>query len=361
MPQGEAFWNPYRMVPIRQNITRSSPVTDEKFTGRSGIIYCTLENLTLLFVGKNRKDNTRFLTRAGRAVIPGSSLKGALRSLAEIAGGGCWVTNPREGCNSVQQLCITCRMFGMLERGPRARVHKGKISIGDALIREANPAIQQVEILLTTPSTKHTPFYLTPTTGNFDGLCRKLYFHQPHRRHSVPEIPQSIRQSMHPHIQRLYALAPGQHFDFTINFSNLTEEELTLLIYVLALEDNVVVNIGDGPNRLTLRGPLRHKIGYGKPLGMGSCHITINRLVYHSEPHTRFASLQATGETDYEGEALQTVISRLTKNIVQDNSLTMQHLRKMLVWDENDPRVFHYPDHHWFQTEANQRKQLKNI
>src|SRR5271157_3827193 len=93
MPQDEAYWNPYRMVPLRERVVREMPTTDEKFVGLSGTLCCTLENLTSLFIGGNQYVQNMFVTRSGRPVIPGSSLKGMARSLAEIVGGGCSVTN----------------------------------------------------------------------------------------------------------------------------------------------------------------------------------------------------------------------------------------------------------------------------
>ncbi len=147
MPQGEPFWNPYRMIPMRPPpLERQRPLTDEKFQGQSGLVSCALENLTPLFIGGNRDFKENFLTRNGQCVIPGSSLKGLLRALAEIAGGGCMITDVKgrynktyAACNKADKLCIACRMFGMMERGSNARVHKGNVSIGDALLNQEHP------------------------------------------------------------------------------------------------------------------------------------------------------------------------------------------------------------------------------
>ncbi len=70
------------------------------------------------------------------------------------------------------------------------------------------------------------------------------------------------------------ALRPGHHFDFVIHFNNLQEDEFNLLLYLLVLEGDVQVTVGEGEHRRQLRGPLRHKLGLGKPLGMGSVHIS---------------------------------------------------------------------------------------
>ncbi len=362
MPIDEIFWNPYRMIPVRENIDRKQPQTHERFKGECGIISCTLENLTPLFVGKNRLNDQLFLTRNGKPVIPGSSLKGMLRSLSEIIGGGCHVTDPKgqyskplAACNDAQKLCIACRMFGMMERGSHARVHLGNVSTGDALIREGKPQTQTFQILLSNCGTRHESFYRTPKSGRFDGKSRKLYFHQPLRTDSVPNVPEKLK----PRTWNINALKPGHHFDFEVHFTNLSKEEIELLVYSLALEENRQVEIGE--EKLLLKGPLRHKIGNAKPLGLGSCHITINKIIYLADPKKRFASLQQPSDMVYEESSLKNEIVNLTGRYSVDVGEVMQQLRKMLIWDEKDTRNFAYPDYYWFKTPDNSQKTLKNI
>ena len=374
MPQGENFWNPYRMIPVKAHIEKKPPLTDEKFKGKSGMISCSLENLTPLFIGGNRNFRQNFMTRNGRCVIPGASLKGMLRSLAEIVGGGCMITDTRgqllkykeddKGveeykkylpCSRHNDLCITCRMFGMMERRRGARVHKGSVGIGDALLREDKPVTRSFQVLLTNCGTRHEPFYRSSRSGKLDGKSRKLYFHQPKRTDSVPNILENLKSRA----WNINALLPGHHFDFEVQFSNLRDEELELLVYVLALEENVSVKIDE--QQIALNGPMRHKIGNAKPLGMGTCKIAIEKMMMLQDPATRFTSLQNARDIMYEGETLRIEISRLTRRFEQDFSDTMEQVRKMMVWDENDPRDFKYPDYHWFKNSANSRKVLKPL
>lgn len=365
MPRDEDFWNPYRLVPVKNKVDRKSPTTDEKFRGASGNIECTLKNLTLLFVGKNRYNPQIFLTRktvqGDRYVIPGSSLKGMLRSLGEIVGGGCFVTGSYDKsekklspCNNADKLCITCRMFGMMERGKGAKVHKGMVSIGDAVLQEDKPSTGKFQILLSSCGTRHEPFYRSPHTGTLDGKSRKLYFHQPQCKDSVPNVPENLKSRA----WYIDALLPGHHFNFEVQFSNLPKEELDLLFYILALEKEVTVSVGE--KGLSLRGPLRHKIGNAKPLGMGSCHISIKRLVLLAEPKERFSSLQVQDQI-LEGDELDKEINKRIKRYVDDKSLTMESFRKMMVWDETDERTFRYPNYHWFKNPQNSVKVLKEI
>lgn len=345
MPQGQDFWNPYRLVPVRETVNRSAPWTDERYRGHSGLIRCEIENLTPLFVGaQSSTSNHPPLLRENRyRIVPGSSLKGMLRSLAEIVGGGCFVVSDSkspvppgmEACKRINQLCITCRMFGAMERGQNARVHKGKVAIGDAIIREQIPKTKLFEVLLANNGVRHEQFYRSPHTDILDGKSRKLYFHQPKLNIQVHGWP-------------IDALLPGHHFDFQVQFTSLTDEELSLLLYVLHLEEHVEVVVGE--KKLRLAGPMRHKIGNAKPLGLGSCRIQLNRLEFLASPAERFSTMNTASNRVLESEDLKSEVKRRIQPLVEDQSPTMTALRKMMVWDENDSRVFRYPTFHEFKS-----------
>lgn len=375
MPQNEDFWNPYRLIPVRDTVERSAPLTDEKFRGHSGLIACTLENLTPLFIGAKSSGNVHPpLLRDSKRVIPGSSLKGMVRSLAEIVGGGCFVVSndkdkeriPKspvpdnmKTCSNISQLCIACRMFGAMSN---ARVHKGKVTIGDALIQETRQETTSLQVLLSSNGVRHEPFYRSPANGVRDGKSRKLYFHQPKRTADLLAI--------HGRPWNIDALLPGHHFNFEVQFTSLTDTELSLLLYTLCLEENVDVVIGgnnaDNNNQndqppIHLKGPMRHKIGNAKPLGLGSCHIKINRLTFFLPPAQRFTTLSAQSNRILENKPLSEEIRQRIDNYIKDNSATMQALRKMMVWDITDNRDFHYPGFPWFSSPANHGITLKSL
>jgi CRISPR/Cas system CSM-associated protein Csm3 (group 7 of RAMP superfamily) len=362
MPQGEPFWNPYRLIPIRETVERTAPWTHERFRGHSGIITCTLENLTPLFVGGQTSGSQQPpLLREGKRVVPGSSIKGMLRTLAEIAGGGCCVIQDRESpspddlkaCSHMDQLCISCRMFGAMGRGRNAQVHLGKVSIGDAVIRDNKLRATTLHVLLSNNGTRHKPFYRSPQTGKLDGKSRKLYFHQPKHKEKIRPVGENQN------VRAIEALLSGHQFDFQLQFTSLTDSELSLLLYVLCLEERVAVAIGDPP--LQLNGPMRHKIGKAKPLGLGSCHLRVAALLHLPPPDERFKTIASAPPRVLEGDALLVEIRQRTQPYVQDQSPVMVALRKMMVWDETDPREFRYPEYHWFKNPANSQEALKEL
>lgn len=358
MPQGEAFWNPYRLIPDTGNIHRVAPVTDERFRGRCGKLHCSLTNLTLLFIGGNRDNKSLIMKRNNRAVVPGTSLKGLLRSIIEIVGEGCAATQrdgDKNACGDNRDLCIACRMFGMIEPRRNGSAHKGKIAISDALLINEKEETKMVDILMTNNGTRHSVFYRTPGTEQFDRKSRKLYFHQPGRSSSVPNIPNNLMDRK----WQVNALLPGHRFDFTISFSNLTPEEYSLMLYSVCLEDEVRVRVGE--QELPLNGPLRHKLGNGKPLGMGSCAFKISKIELSANPEVRYLSLAGGEKRVLENDALYSEIRNETRTIRACTSAVMQSFRKMMIWDENDPREFKYPDRDWFQNPVNSNIPLKQI
>ena len=103
------------------------------------------------------------------------------------------------------------------------------------------------------PKPAHKSFYFRS-----DGqvLGRKFYYHQ----HNYRDALEVYKRRRMPEIE-VEAIPGGTSLAGCLRFIALTEAELDALIYTLILEDG-----------------LAHKLGYGKPLGLGSVRITINDL-----------------------------------------------------------------------------------
>lgn len=371
MPRNEPYWNPYRFVPVKgDKIDRKQPLTGEKFAAGSysGEVVCSLVNLSPLFIGTNSQATSRpFLVskRNNKPMIPGSSLKGMFRSLTELVGGGCSVIPTRGAthdsllpCSDNTNLCIACRMFGMMERTRNPRVLKGKVSIGDALLVQGDGRTRGMDVYLGNPKLTHAAFYQS-ANGKVDGKLRKSYFHQPARR-DLLAVPTGKAAESKWQIQAL-PQSPDNRFEFRVQFQNLTKEELSLLLYIITLEEKVSVSIPQEKGKpLNLAGPMRHKVGYAKSLGGGSCHISISSIILQPSPKERFSSL-APAKTELEGDALQKEIAELTDRFRSDQSPTMQKLRTMMVWCVEDTREFRFPDYRWFKDGQNHQTTLKPI
>jgi len=95
-----------------------------------------------------------------------------------------------------------------------------------------------------------------PSTTQIRG--HKLYWH----RGASPDIEATPKEREHEkQLTRIVPVKPGVRFKFTVHFENLRAEELGALWWALALPGEVGKEY-------------RHKLGMGKPLGMGAVKIT---------------------------------------------------------------------------------------
>jgi hypothetical protein len=166
-------------------------------------------------------------------------------------------------CKTRDKLCVCCRMFGTVGDGENQVA--GRIFLTDAKLDSKEPQMMS-DIRLRTleqPRPKYYPFYLIGETGTTrpvkkydheDSVLRgrKFYWHHPPGS-KYYEDPQGNSQ--------VELLPKDTEFSFCVEFMNLNEIELGLLIYSLEL---------DG-----IQGNMAHKIGMGKPIGLGSVKIVI--------------------------------------------------------------------------------------
>jgi hypothetical protein len=364
MPQGENFWNPYRWVPVYQKeVARATPAYRHRWQGLSGRLDCTLKALTPFLIGSS-KEPGQFI-RSGltnQPFIPGTSLKGLIRSLAELIGNaaipfpngradpGHRLEKAAEGEGVHWRLDIAARMFGYLHGG---RVFAGLVRFTDGVLQGTAKEIGPFKIVVGQPRPdSHKPFYP-------DDRRRKFYHHHVDANGLVP-APSSITQT-----RIVRPLPPGTRFTFQVHFENLREEELNLLLYCLVLEENVTVTLSQaalGPDArepVTLTGPMRHKFGGCKPQGGGSVQITIDKMMLYADRADRYRGQAALPRT-LEGKELESELQRRTRDIAARQDNTMQHLRAMLIYSRDDPRrPIEYPSYDWFNDSQKSSQPLK--
>ena len=301
---------PYSFVRFGEPPVRRPPVAHHTFTGAAGLLKCRITALTHVLVAKGGTAGPTFLQGH---VIPGSSLKGLVRSVAEAAGDGCMVLSSApqagayEGCSRQGSLCITCRMFGMMETGANAKVHLGHVRFGDVRAE----SVQEQTLGLPSmwgPRPNDHPGYHDPDGGPSG---RKFYFHHAIGPNESPEPEITAR-----------AVEPGSTFVTEIAYSNLSEEELALLLYALFLEPGV-----------------RHKMGLAKPLGLGSVRIECAEWKFW-DAADRYRG--GTKETLTDAEAMERIQS-VTADHRGSQAEPHQDLRRILAWDPDDTTHYRYP------------------
>lgn len=113
----------------------------------------------------------------------------------------------------------------------------------------------------------------------------KLYWH----KGSNPDIEATASECQHEtQLTRVMPLKPGVQFRFRVRFENLRREELGALLWALALPGE--------PDKTYY-----HKLGMGKPLGMGA--VAIAPELYLTRRRERYAHLFADAAWDEAAEA----------------------------------------------------------
>ncbi len=160
----------------------------------------------------------------------------------------------------------------------------------------------------------------------------KLYWHKGNN----PDLEASTAERKHPkQLTKIKPVRDGVQFRFKVHFENLRPEELGLLWWALALP-------GDPDKQY------RHKLGMGKPLGMGSVAITPKLFV--TDRAARYQTLFGgeLWEEAARSEDAQSYIEAMTRYLLQEQGLgarrqaiteleRIQALLAMLEWREGTP------------------------
>ncbi len=340
--------NPYGFVRLVGNGPVREPVQlHERFVGLSGRIVCTLTARTALFVPKYRAgsaDRARthetlemYRDRQGIPLIPSTSLKGVIRNVAEAAANGCFtlpnrLTYERQTveydllrdfyiCEDVERLCPTCRLFGMLHRG---KVFAGNVAAQDAAAQPGYQTQRFTLAVLSAPKPRHKPFYsLKPEERKPPIRGRKFYYHRPQ---GPRERAQKDGQN-----KTVEAVLPGAVFTFEVEYTNLTEADLNLLLFSLVLWDDTC-----------------HKVGMGKPIGLGSAKIEITSLI-PLDRRARYRQWGAGWSEPLTEVALVNFIRARVAMYRDGTSDNLLDLHRILRWDPNAADVIKYPDQQWFK------------
>ena len=246
---------PYDFVPLsRQRPQSERPTGHDRYSGDllSGTIQGTIVARSPVHVASGQLELTHsqpplikaHFRRQGQLTIPGSSLKGAIRSIVEA------ISQPASclrviqnryrheagnfrACTQPERLCVACRLFG-------AMGYLGQVAFQDADLIEGESVVIESPPLFRPRS--EAPLYRR--NGFVRG--RKFYKHGELARGTVP----------------LEACAPDSVFRLRVYFDNLSDAQLGLLLVALGQGD---------PG-------LMPKLGGGKPACLGSVAFEVTDL-----------------------------------------------------------------------------------
>lgn len=315
------FPKPYDFVPFTEQQDQQRPFGHQAFRLQdtlSGRLVVQIELQTLLHISSGSyalsedlglkagfviKDMYKVL-RNGIAVpaIPGSTLKGGVRTLVEAVTNSCLIAVPGKlrrklprsqgrSCGG-NQLCPACALFGAM--GQLARV-----SFSDVLFVSGDSEIFRLPSLYRTRA--EDSYQYVDANDRLKG--RKFYLHG---------IPQRHREGGYAE-----ALKAGSVLRGNIDFTNLTPAELGLLCFGLGLDNSFQLALGGG-----------------KPLAMGRVKISAQEL--QLQQTASFLEYE-TGNAVLAGNVLTTAVSDYitqAEPLIQD--VQLEAVRRIL--DPNNQR-----------------------
>ncbi len=164
----------------------------------------------------------------------------------------------------------------------------------------------------------------------------KLYWHQNGDMSAIEETDRNKTDKFYKQYSRIQPVKPGVAFSFKIHFENLSQVELGTLLWALDLPAGH-----------------HHKLGMGKPLGMGS--VKIEAQLFLDKRQERYSQLfSADNGAWHTGSSLEDDKERFKKEFENfvvgqlkeagalqgqhlDEQKRIQALLKLLAWDNRPP------------------------
>jgi len=328
---------PYDFVPFSPDSPKkASPPRHDTYSGMSGELSCSLTALTPLLVkgsdtGTGDKRRPYYPLENGRytPIIPGTSLKGMVRSIFEVLTNSCvglaaegkrLVPSSHQKCPNRGELCPACRTFGYLKKGDED-VHRGLVNIGQATLQNDASTISPLHLpALYGPNVTIQQGGRTVTNTRYYGSVndpngRKFYLHHKAFEDGFPHATQR-RDYVQP-------LEEGAEFAFKVTFENLSSDLLAAVVASLTLSDRA--ETGSGQEKV------RHKLGYGKPAGLGSVNIEIERAALEPSPDERYRRFDISPD-EKTGSELAEWVAKKQKRFFNTSRPSMQALARVLRW-----------------------------
>lgn len=247
-------------------------------------------------------------------------------------------------CTDKKNVCEACALFGMI--GDNMNSISSRLRFSDAECK-TDECLEKgyVTVLMGSPRLASFEFYLrykgdrfTADTEGVNISGRKFYWHD----NSGKPIDSSTKgqEKME---RKIKLLKKNTFFAFDVYFDNITEEQLKKLIFALNLGEN------------SIESDQCHKIGHGKPLGLGSAKIVCDRVTVRKFEYPEYM------EKDY-----SELIEKVNQSLF-DNNKNVEYILKVTDFNAIDGNLLDYPYtskeakseiYNWF---ANNRENLKKV
>lgn len=225
------------------------------------------------------------------------------------------LSSSHEPCEGRDKLCPACAIFGLV--GNPGKGIGSRVSVEDAIICTTDQTKYVTLKELGTPRTSFLPFYSKGGKDYDDNAAsirgRKFYWHIPNASISNEPYLDNIETKRNGTFEIVNA---GNTFSFKIYFNSLTEEERQMLAWAISLGGNDTFYC--------------HKLGHGKPLGLGSVKIKIKSL-YEREINSEYI-LKTIDINDLDLE-----------NVTLIDEASTNQLKEILEYKGGSKSVIRYP------------------
>jgi CRISPR/Cas system CSM-associated protein Csm3 (group 7 of RAMP superfamily) len=298
---------PYAFVPLAQRVTRQEPAGHHRFQHINGRLDGVLVARSPVHVASGllepRTDRQYPLVKAqfrvnGQPAIPGTSLKGCIRSILEaISSSAVTATRaqiPREAqpSRANDNLDVAQRLFG-------AMGYQGQVRFSDV--------VAETDMLKIEPTTQLFRPRREALQAYYDGRQvkgRKFYMHGELAKGDLP----------------LETCPVGTRFVFRVDFANLTAGELGLLLIALGL----------GEPRFW------PKLGGGKPACLGTVEVVERTLSLDDDSHAAYKEFDLPDAAVTDSQPY--LAAARTEQLVLDapNQPQLRKLAEILRWPNED-------------------------
>lgn len=279
-------------------------------------------------------------------------------------------------CDDENALCPACRVFGWVrdekadaKKGRRENnAYRGRVRFTHAsLVKSGKKTEPMTLAVLGTPKPTTTRFYLaqpnsepadfprSDASAGYDGnegnnqlRGRKMYWHHPIRdpRSLDPNFP-FVQDKDKSDQNRTLDDPEGEdaEFEFTVEFENLAEVELGALLWALRVG-------GQG----------YHRLGYGKPLGLGSVKVEIQEKgVELFDPHARYSGVEDNGRRELkEWDAVAQRFERAVEMRWKKSFIELPNIQDLMALAGRREQQ-HLPVHYPFSPEIDFTKEDKPL
>lgn len=195
-------------------------------------------------------------------------------------------------CKDRGHLCKACALFGMTGNesvGSRVRFTDAKLT-GD--FDDKKDITKETLKILGEPRYSYLPFYAKgsdeeiPESYDTDGveiMGRKFYWHNMDVNNDSEIYTSQVKNEMN---STVTLLMPEKEFAFDVHYDGVTETQLKQLIWCLCI----------GENTNNSEAKMYHKMGHGKPLGLGSVKIVVENKLERIFENNHYSWEEVQGE-----------------------------------------------------------------